>query len=1090
MVICSPIQVWKMNWWNLMEEKDHFQLQEHRFWDSYRIVMISCGLWYVVANANGKEEILRDWKVIIDGHKEESKRVGSHIWSENHTKFYFDSLSNSDKSNGSENKIESEDSNSSSIEETFVGVVSSMMDNAVSIVIKSFEPNLVHHRTREGFTLLQILALYPGRQNKEEILELAKALIDRGAKVNAKDNKGWSTLHCACYTGQLSFVQLLMEKSANVLALSDDGSIGMTYLARNDFTEDAIKTNLQIKLMCDMIEKGVSVNSQNNEGDSILHQSVVWGGLKVVEFLIDKGALPNLSNNLGKTPLHLATLEKRVEMIRLLLEKGANPTLSDVNGESPIVVAFKSNLEEIHALMIEISSNFINSTPSSPKTEEESNREEKQSRSRVNSMTSSPQTSPHLSSSGRSNGSSPTNHHKVLPHSFKLSNYKWPTWCSVCNMVMFGLRKQGYCCEYCLASVHPVCKKEALLHSSCPRKLEKLQAKHIDTQIKGEEKEVAEEKEENNAEEGEREEDSTKEEGEGNINLEKELKSPVPSTVAEAFASWLSPDDLDLLYKQFNSMDALQTGEISEKEFSQGLGYMLNDSNMSRTLFKVLDRESKGKIDFADYAYGLSLLMRGTVRSQLEFAFELFSPDESGNVSRENFHAMISSIDDSLGSIQIDVEGFVSNTFDKIEGAKERRFITRKEYEEMALEDPLYISSLGLVGNKDISDFSTLRSPLIGPRREASISFGNEYWDLSYSVFLGIRLAVAEAASEQILKPKVTLEPKDFQLQVPYHLGSVCKSTEEWHFTDYAPAAFHMIREAFNIEPQHYMFSLGPEKIFGNLLMGCLGSLCQMVTTGRSGSFFFRTNDGKYLIKTVSYYEHNFLQQILPSYYEHVKSNGNSLLTRFCGLHSTRRGNEREVYFVIMCNLFDSFFQVHEQYDLKGSTIGRSVDSEGLDLSQVALKDNDFAANKRRINLGIEKRAILLEQIEMDVKWLESHGICDYSFLIGYHFLTNSEEEDFGLRRSTSVSSPTSQRRLSTTLKPKSIFAESLGGILSKDKKEIYFVGLIDILTTFDYKKMTEHFAKSWIYPVDQISAIRAPEYRARFQKYISSIID
>lgn len=174
----------------------------------------------------------------------------------------------------------------------------------------------------------------------------------------------------------------------------------------------------------------------------------------------------------------------------------------------------------------------------------------------------------------------------------------------------------------------------------------------------------------------------------------------------------------------------------------------------------------------------------------------------------------------------------------------------------------------------------------------------------------------------------------------------VSRSPDQWLFKDYGGMAFQHIRSIYNIDPKSYMvcvpdficyltiqqFSLGPEKVLGNLLLGNLQSLCEMVSTGRSGSFFFKTNDGKYLIKTLPPEEHNLLQRILPYYYDvgvalnliliickFVKQNPNTLLTRFFGLHSLKKGSDRELHFVVMGNLFDSVIPIHEQYDLKVS---------------------------------------------------------------------------------------------------------------------------------------------------------------------------
>jgi 1-phosphatidylinositol-4-phosphate 5-kinase len=100
-----------------------------------------------------------------------------------------------------------------------------------------------------------------------------------------------------------------------------------------------------------------------------------------------------------------------------------------------------------------------------------------------------------------------------------------------------------------------------------------------------------------------------------------------------------------------------------------------------------------------------------------------------------------------------------------------------------------------------------------------------------------------------------------------------------------------------------------------------------------------------------------------------------------------RKGSEKEIHFLVMANAFDSPLEIHEQYDLKGSTVGRHVKCEENQKGEIALKDNDF---RRRIRMGPQKKALFLEQVEDDIKWLEEHGLCDYSLLVGYHFRDSS----------------------------------------------------------------------------------------------------
>jgi 1-phosphatidylinositol-4-phosphate 5-kinase len=79
-------------------------------------------------------------------------------------------------------------------------------------------------------------------------------------------------------------------------------------------------------------------------------------------------------------------------------------------------------------------------------------------------------------------------------------------------------------------------------------------------------------------------------------------------------------------------------------------------------------------------------------------------------------------------------------------------------------------------------------------------------------------------------------------------------------------------------------------------------------------------------------------------------------------------------------------------------------------------------------------------------------NIIDYSLLIGIH-------------------NRTAQSLTPTTLKHPATWAErDEGGVLSADRKSLYFMGTIDILTQYNIKKKLEHFSKSLIHNGNEIS--------------------
>jgi 1-phosphatidylinositol-4-phosphate 5-kinase len=57
------------------------------------------------------------------------------------------------------------------------------------------------------------------------------------------------------------------------------------------------------------------------------------------------------------------------------------------------------------------------------------------------------------------------------------------------------------------------------------------------------------------------------------------------------------------------------------------------------------------------------------------------------------------------------------------------------------------------------------------------------------------------------------------------------------------------------------------------------------LSNGKSGSFFYYTADGQYMLKTISRGEYVFLRSILFDYYYYLLKNPHTFITKFFGLH-------------------------------------------------------------------------------------------------------------------------------------------------------------------------------------------------------------
>lgn len=81
-----------------------------------------------------------------------------------------------------------------------------------------------------------------------------------------------------------------------------------------------------------LIEKGADVNAQNNEGNSLIFNSVFAEG---TEILLKAGASPHILNKKGESALHHAAKRNDLEICLLLMKYGADVNLEDENIKKP-----------------------------------------------------------------------------------------------------------------------------------------------------------------------------------------------------------------------------------------------------------------------------------------------------------------------------------------------------------------------------------------------------------------------------------------------------------------------------------------------------------------------------------------------------------------------------------------------------------------------------------------------------------------------------------------------------------------------------------------------------------------------------------
>ncbi|CAN0365387.1 unnamed protein product, partial [Scytosiphon promiscuus] len=135
--------------------------------------------------------------------------------------------------------------------------------------------------------------------------------------------------------------------------------------------------------------------------------------------------------------------------------------------------------------------------------------------------------------------------------------------------------------------------------------------------------------------------------------------------------------------------------------------------------------------------------------------------------------------------------------------------------------------------------------------------------------------------------------------------------------------------------------------------------------------------------------ETKFLRRILPHYYEHVKVHPETFLVRFYGMYRVKMHHlNRKVHFIVMNSVLDTHREIHNTYDLKGSSLGRDAKP-----GEKVLKDNDLADRQGKLHLG-SQRAAFLQVARADSEFLARMKIMDYSLLTGIHDRAKPAEEE------------------------------------------------------------------------------------------------
>ena len=187
-------------------------------------------------------------------------------------------------------------------------------------------------------------------------------LLDAGADVHARNDRN-NALSAALWLSHSEVAELLRSAGAT-LNLPEAAQSGDTELVRQLIpTATALELGLALvraaegkhaEIVGDLLAAGANVNTQDDDGNTALHDVVRWGYTDIVAQLLAAGADANIPNEDRETAFWLAVWAGNTECLRMLL---SNQQIKNINrkqdGTTMLHMAAAAGHAEIVRMLID-----------------------------------------------------------------------------------------------------------------------------------------------------------------------------------------------------------------------------------------------------------------------------------------------------------------------------------------------------------------------------------------------------------------------------------------------------------------------------------------------------------------------------------------------------------------------------------------------------------------------------------------------------------------------------------------------------------------------------------------------------------------
>ncbi|ETK79448.1 hypothetical protein F441_14997 [Phytophthora nicotianae CJ01A1] len=186
----------------------------------------------------------------------------------------------------------------------------------------------------DGRTLLHHAAASSG----PGAIEVVEYLLHEPVIVDAIDKFGWTPVHVAVNSGNVSIVERLLVDGANITLQKEILSKRLHLVVRANHNE-----------IVDLLlsHSDIQVNVADHEGKTPLLHAVLLENYAFVQVLIEAGTDVNIYDQDGHTPLFVASQVQSENLVKVLLENGARVDSVTSCGDTPLSICCSDSIRSV-----------------------------------------------------------------------------------------------------------------------------------------------------------------------------------------------------------------------------------------------------------------------------------------------------------------------------------------------------------------------------------------------------------------------------------------------------------------------------------------------------------------------------------------------------------------------------------------------------------------------------------------------------------------------------------------------------------------------------------------------------------------------